>query len=364
MKASSEAVLPIPQALIEEMRKTEQNPKYHAEGNVLNHTLMVLETFQADKEKFLLDESDEKVLYWAAILHDVGKPRVTKWVGGRWKAKGHEEAGIPIARNILLQRPDISPVQRRRILDLVKYHSIPLQWGLYHRPMADYKHLATRTDLRMLGIFAYFDIQGRDCVGKENVLGIIQNFNEHIYPQVQYEMGTFDDIQSTYQKASHQKKNALWQATKFEDIKLVEKLLKATPQQMSLPSARCVMTLSKINSPLKAAHVSAHYGDFVRYEADLLPLDYADKHDKENQLRQMKHFISVYSRGKKNMLLDGSFLHVETRVYMMEYARNLGAHIQYLFFEEEDDATHRPMLDYPHPWEAHTVEVIQASVGA
>ncbi|MEL6134181.1 MAG: hypothetical protein AAFR59_12530, partial [Bacteroidota bacterium] len=124
-----------------------------------------------------------------------------------------------------------------------------------------------------------------------------------------------------------------------------------------------VGTLSKAHSDLKSEHLSANYGDFVRYEADLLPLDYADKHEKENQLRQMKHFISVYSRGRKNMLLDGSFLHVETRVYMMEYARNLGAHIQYLFFEEDDDITSIPMLDYPHPWECHNLELIQPSVG-
>ncbi|MEM7369268.1 MAG: HD domain-containing protein [Bacteroidota bacterium] len=166
------------------MKETQQNPRYHAEGNVYNHTLLVLEKFHAHAYEFDLTDEERTILYWACILHDTGKPEVTHLKNGRWVSTGHEEAGVPIARDILLQHPEISESQRERILDLVKWHFVPLRWGLKRVDLQEYQQLSTQTNLRLLGIFAYFDILGRLCERKPVVLAMIRHFNEYIVPTV------------------------------------------------------------------------------------------------------------------------------------------------------------------------------------
>ncbi|MDR0549510.1 MAG: hypothetical protein LBI10_08925, partial [Deltaproteobacteria bacterium] len=50
-----------------------QNPRFHPEGDVFNHTFLVV---QAMSELKLPDPRRKSLLTFAALLHDVGKPRV------------------------------------------------------------------------------------------------------------------------------------------------------------------------------------------------------------------------------------------------------------------------------------------------
>lgn len=56
-------------SLLYSLEQTPQNPKWHPEGNVLNHTLLVMKGVDnSDEASF---EGDE--LYVAAMFHDLGK---------------------------------------------------------------------------------------------------------------------------------------------------------------------------------------------------------------------------------------------------------------------------------------------------
>lgn len=363
--------LPLPPDLIEAMRRTEQNPRYHAEGNVLNHTHMVLGAYRTHAPEFTLDDDDHEVLYWAAVLHDIGKPIVTRWRGHRWSAKGHERAGVAPARDLLLQQPNISASQRQRILDLVRYHAIPLQWGLHQRPISDYKRMATRTDVRLMGIFAYFDILGRICERKSEVLALIRRFNQQIVPQIHYEVGSFSEVQQRYQQASHQHKNALWHSLNH-DMRLTEKLLQVHGARNEKPIFTCVIPIGV--APNHRPEVDQQgFGHFKYYDAGALHLDFSDPHAREGQLRQLKHFVSVYGRDQQHLVIDGLPTDPKIRAYVANYCRQQGAHIEYLFVERRLDSllTSAPNageaerlrhahahLDAPHPWEAHRVTVM------
>ncbi|MBO7252624.1 MAG: HD domain-containing protein [Oscillospiraceae bacterium] len=75
----------------------EQNPVYHAEGDVWNHTMLVLD--QAAKLRSRVTEP-----YWfmlSALTHDFGKAVTTAEKNGVIHAYAHEEAGVPIAREFL-----------------------------------------------------------------------------------------------------------------------------------------------------------------------------------------------------------------------------------------------------------------------
>lgn len=69
-----------------------QPEKFHPEGDVMTHTLLMLDHIAIPSEK----------LVWSALLHDVGKP-VTKFTGedGIDHFYSHEEAGAEMAENIM-----------------------------------------------------------------------------------------------------------------------------------------------------------------------------------------------------------------------------------------------------------------------
>lgn len=96
------------------MKNTIQRKDYHPEGNVFNHTLLVVDLAAKVKDK----ASDPLGFMWASFLHDIGKPIVTTASG---HAKGHPEAGCIIFDQQLrwLIKNDSL---RRYIKTLIFYH--------------------------------------------------------------------------------------------------------------------------------------------------------------------------------------------------------------------------------------------------
>ncbi|MEO0898058.1 MAG: HD domain-containing protein [Bacteroidota bacterium] len=354
---------PLPEELIASMKATEQNPKYHAEGSVWNHTLMVMEMLEKHQSEFDLTEEELNILRWAVVLHDVGKPAATKWENNRWTSHGHEKMGLPIARNILMGQQDMDATTRRSILDLVKFHSLPMKWGLKNRAFSYYQKLAVQTDIRLLGIFSYFDILGRECQNHQQIIDLLKHFNETIVPKIQFEWGSYRDIQATFEKAPLQLKNAMWNATKFEDTALLGKLLNSELPRAEIPAFQVVMTLALPKTsvqPFVDQHLS-HYRPFPLEETQITG---RDAHDQETLMRAAKHFISVFGRAGKHLHLQGNILDPSTRTYLTEYCRQLRGRVSYIFFEEKDDRVSADgmslpqlSLDYPHPWEAHKLEI-------
>lgn len=85
--------------VINHLRFCNQDPDWHPEGDVFVHTCQVVD--QAARIAVGLPEEDRLVLLFAALCHDLGKPSVTEKIDGRWRARGHCEAGVPISRKFL-----------------------------------------------------------------------------------------------------------------------------------------------------------------------------------------------------------------------------------------------------------------------
>jgi len=70
-----------------------QDPEWHPEGDVWNHTLMCLDAFAKNR---VGDEYEDLVVGLAVLCHDFGKPATTyKDVKtGRIRSLGHDEAGV------------------------------------------------------------------------------------------------------------------------------------------------------------------------------------------------------------------------------------------------------------------------------
>jgi CRISPR/Cas system-associated endonuclease Cas3-HD len=70
--------------------------------------------------------SDERV-FWATLLHDVGKASTTKYVEGRWRAIGHVKQGTALVAPIL-ERFNLCRITSD-VKWLVKHHHFALDWG-------------------------------------------------------------------------------------------------------------------------------------------------------------------------------------------------------------------------------------------
>ena len=81
------------------LQNTEQNLKYHPEGNVWNHVMQVIDTAAKVKEF----ANDKESLMMGALLHDVGKgPTTKKNKQGRWISYNHDVEGVKLAEKILI----------------------------------------------------------------------------------------------------------------------------------------------------------------------------------------------------------------------------------------------------------------------
>jgi poly(A) polymerase len=93
------------------MKGTQQSPDYHPEGNVFNHTLLLLNH---------LDTPSETLAY-GCLLHDVAKPVCLRQEADRVTFYGHTEKGAEMAEEILM-RLKRSRAVSERVSYLVRNH--------------------------------------------------------------------------------------------------------------------------------------------------------------------------------------------------------------------------------------------------
>ena len=101
------------------LKRAEQSPRWHKEGNAWNHTQNVCnEAIKVAKD--MTDDEDRLVFLAAALFHDIGKGSTTK-IGkdGNWHSYGHEFEGEKMTR-LLLWNEDVW--LRERICALVRWH--------------------------------------------------------------------------------------------------------------------------------------------------------------------------------------------------------------------------------------------------
>lgn len=107
-------------AEVEALIGVPQEPKFHPEGDVWNHTMLVLD--QAAK---LREQAKEPLgLMLAALCHDLGKQIAIQNDNGRIRALGHEEAGI-VLEEAFLSRITLEKRLHRYVANMVELHMRP-----------------------------------------------------------------------------------------------------------------------------------------------------------------------------------------------------------------------------------------------
>lgn len=144
-----------PFTLLNQLKDTEQSPKYHPEGSAWNHTMLVL-----DEAARLRDQSrNPKALLWSALLHDIGKPGTTHRKKGRITSYDHDKAGEILCIEFLKQFTEDSDFIEA-VAAMVRYH-MHMLYVLKKLPYADMKGLRSRVDKSELALLCLCDRLGR-----------------------------------------------------------------------------------------------------------------------------------------------------------------------------------------------------------
>ena len=164
-----------------EMEETPQNPRWHGEGSVLEHTKLVLKAVTENPAFIKADARTQQILYLAAVFHDIGKIRTTRLEDGRWISPGHARVGAEMSRSILWREfglcgaPDKQNI-REAVCNLIRYHTLPPyaieneDGKLRLMRAAANGALAPGFTIRLLCAFSEADALGRICGDKEDML--------------------------------------------------------------------------------------------------------------------------------------------------------------------------------------------------
>ena len=149
--------------LIKKLSLIDQNKKYHPEGNVLNHVLLVVD--EAAKNKEL--SKDKEVFMWAALLHDMGKLTTTKLRKGRLTSYNHDVEGEKIAYDILdkLSKDEEFKV---KVSKLVRYHMQPLFFDK-NLPFFNASEMLKECDYEEVALLSKCDRLGRGALNEEKI---------------------------------------------------------------------------------------------------------------------------------------------------------------------------------------------------
>ena len=97
-----------------------QEPRFHREGDVWTHTMLVL-----DHAAALRSRAQQPFPFMlAALCHDLGKPAATEYVRGRIHAYDHESAGVPLA-DALVRRIVGEKAAAAYVRNMVQLHMKP-----------------------------------------------------------------------------------------------------------------------------------------------------------------------------------------------------------------------------------------------
>jgi tRNA nucleotidyltransferase (CCA-adding enzyme) len=143
-----------------------QDKEWHPEGSLDTHTWLVV-----DRARELIDDlpyARQVTVMLGALCHDFGKPATTEFTEGRWRSRGHEEAGAQPTESFL-ERLNIHTLDgydvRAQVVALVRDHLKP---GAFYNKRDEvgegaFRRLARRCELELLYRVAKADSLGRNA---------------------------------------------------------------------------------------------------------------------------------------------------------------------------------------------------------
>jgi predicted kinase len=167
------------------LENTQQDLYHHGEGNVWTHTKMVCNSLVSQSYYINATEDEKFVMFYAALLHDIGKPACTKNEDGKITSVGHSRRGAIDAR-ILLWKKEVPLLLREQIVNIIGCHQVPFfafkqkdsSTRANRTPEYLAHELSWQMPLNLLVNVAKADMLGRIYSDKQKCLDDIELFEE------------------------------------------------------------------------------------------------------------------------------------------------------------------------------------------
>lgn len=302
---------------IRAMVGAQQDPFWHAEGDVWIHTRMVCEELTSLPAWRKLDATDRLVTWLGALLHDVAKPYSSKEVDGRVRSRHHATRGAVHARRILWEAgADVG--LREQVCGLVRHHQLPIHAADGERSAQRMSAASLRCSLSLLAIVAEADIRGRVCEDTQEQLQAIELFVEYARDLACYESAR--EFPSDHSRLLYFSEARPADVLAFDDTEFTVTLM------CGLPGAGKTRWLT---SNLAVPRVSL---DDIRAELRINPRDNQGAVRREATERARAHL-----RAKQDFAWDATNLSRDRRRKLVQLFRQYGARVEIVVVEADLD---------------------------
>ena len=168
--------------IVRRMANCPQDAIHHAEGDVLIHTQMVVESLAAIRKWRSLPQPEREIVFAAALLHDIAKPACTRVEEGRITSRGHSKRGAIMARSLFWGRE--MPIKtREQVVNLIRHHQVP--FFLIDKPGSQRTlfEVSQRVRCDLLALVTEADARGRVCEDGQKLLDNISLFVQYAEEQ-------------------------------------------------------------------------------------------------------------------------------------------------------------------------------------
>lgn len=149
--------------MLSKLASVPQSGKYHPEGSVWNHTMLVID--EAAKRRSL--SKNARAFMWAALLHDLGKAPTTKVRNGKITSYDHDKIGKELCIKFLSELTDDADLIKETSL-LVRWH-MQILFVLKDMPFADIDKMSEDVSIDEIALLSLCDRLGRGEMTSEKL---------------------------------------------------------------------------------------------------------------------------------------------------------------------------------------------------
>ncbi len=186
-----------PFTMLGDLQKVEQSPKHHPEGNVWEHTLLVID--RAAEGRHISE--NPRVFMWSALLHDLGKVPATKVRKGRITAYDHDKYGAVLSADFMREFTDDEEFVTK-VSQMVRWH-MQILFVVKHLPFAEIDQMITEVSLDEIALLSMCDRLGRGNMDEkirqeemENVKCFLQECRQHQREETMKEVNITPEYES------------------------------------------------------------------------------------------------------------------------------------------------------------------------
>lgn len=142
-------------AILARLTDIPQEKKYHPEGVVWNHIMLVVDISASLRDK----SNNPQSFMWASLLHDIGKVKTTQLRKGKWTSYNHDEVGAKEVKSIL-SKLSTDEIFIRNTSNLVKHHMNHI-YIHNNLPFGNVYEMINEVDMNDMLLLFYSDSMGR-----------------------------------------------------------------------------------------------------------------------------------------------------------------------------------------------------------